>query len=232
MSEAPAAAERHFPRLSLLLLITSSSVRHFPICRLLLSVTPPLVRHLLLSVAPRASLPLVEADHLEDPVAHGGVGAPRGPLDAVGPRPIAGVERDRRLGRLVEEGFDGGYRGPEGVAVAPAFAVGFEVDLLRRARQEDWTRHEAHGVDRRRTLHEAGEVDRRQPVAMLLVGDVEGQVARVAVLEERAGQRVVDRSVGLGLRDVVAADVLRRRGRRKSRRKHDGQQTPPNHRRR
>lgn len=44
---------------------------------------------------------------------------------------------------------------------------------------------------------------------MLLVGDVESQVARFAVLEKRHGKGVVDHPVGLGFRDVMVADILR-----------------------
>ena len=45
---------------------------------------------------------------------------------------------------------------------------------------------------------------------MLLVGDVESQIARLAALEKRHGEGMIDHPVGLGLRHVMAADVLRR----------------------
>ena len=68
-----------------------------------------------------------------------------------------------------------------------------------------------HRIGRHGLRHTACEIDRGAPAAMLLVGDVESQVARFAVLEKRHGKGVVDHPVGLGFRaDVMVADILRR----------------------
>ena len=76
------------------------------------------------------------------------------------------------------------------------------------------------------------EIDRGAPAAMLLVGDVESQVARFAVLEKRHGKGVVDHPVGLGFRYVMVADILRRERRGSGNAEGSRQQETFSHRRR